>query len=126
MVVEDGRILETSLREFMELVISEKMHGKPGYLIAPLLDMRCVGVKGFWSAVRQLTESDLGQRCNQEWRRRIARLSQASRIVGDQRNSWSKPCEPPGWLPRLAAGKADGGETVSLQTESGTDDVCAD
>ena len=56
---EDGRILETSLREFMELVISEKMHGKPGYLIAPLLDMRCVGVKGFWSAVRQLTESDL-------------------------------------------------------------------
>lgn len=123
---EGGRIVETSLREFMELVISEKRHAKPGYLIAPLLDMRCIGVKGFWSAVRRLTESDLGQRCNQEWRKRIARLSQASRIVGDQRYSWSKPCEPPVWLSRLGAGKADGGETVSRQTESGTDDVCAD
>jgi hypothetical protein len=60
----------TSLREFMELVISEKRHAKPGYLIAPLLDMRCVGVKGFWSAVERLTESDLGQHCNQEWRKR--------------------------------------------------------
>jgi hypothetical protein len=99
---EGDRIEETSLREFMDLVISEKRHAKPGYSIAPLLDMRCVGVKGFWSAVRQLTESDLGQRCNQEWRRRIARLGQVSRIVGDQRYAWSKPCEPPVWLSGLA------------------------
>jgi hypothetical protein len=111
---EGNRIEETSLREFMELVISEKTHAKPGYLIAPLLDMRCVGVKGFWSAVRRLLESDIGERCNQEWRKRIARLSEASRRVGVRRLAWSKPCEPPDWLSRVAAGKAGAGPTVSL------------
>lgn len=104
---------ETSLRVFMELVISEKRHAKPGYLIAPLLDMRCVGVKGFWSAVKRLTESDLGERCNREWRKRIVRLSQASRIVGDRRGAWSKPCDAPAWLSGVEAGKADIGTTVS-------------
>ena len=114
---EGNRIEETSLREFMELVISEKRHAKPGYLIAPMLDMRCVGVKGFWSAVRRLLESDLGERCNQEWRKRLARLSEASRIVGVRRLAWSKPCEPPDWLSRVAAGKAGAVPTVSLQSE---------
>ena len=103
---EWDRVERTSLREFMELVISEKRHEKPGYLIAPLLDMRCVGVKGFWSAVRRLTESDLGELCNREWRNRLGRLSHSSRIVGDWRGAWSKPCEPPAWLSRLEAGKA--------------------
>ncbi len=91
---------ELSLRELMNLLISEKTHAKPGYLITPLLDVRCVGVKGFWSTVSRLTESDLGERCNQEWRKRLARLRQASRIVGGRPLSWSKTCEPPPWLPR--------------------------
>ena len=39
--------MRTFLREFMDLVIAEKRHVKPGYLIALLLDMRCVGVRGF-------------------------------------------------------------------------------
>ena len=94
---EGGKTERTSLREFMDLVISQKDHAKSGYLITPLLDMRCVGVKGFWSAVRRLTESDLGERCNEEWRRRLVKLRRALRIVGVQR-TWSKPCEPPPWL----------------------------
>jgi hypothetical protein len=106
----DGDKIEaTSLRGFMELVISERRHAELGYLIAPLLDIRCVGVKGFWSAVRRLTELDLGPRCNQEWSRRIARLRRASRIVGDRRYTWSKPCEPPAWLSKLASeGRSEG------------------
>ncbi len=91
---EGYKIEEMSVREFMEWVISEKNHAKPGYLITPLLDVRCVGLKGFWSAAQRLTESDLGQRCNAEWRRRLLRLRKCSRIVGVQR-TWSKPCEPP-------------------------------
>ncbi len=94
---EGYKIEEMSMREFMEWVISEKNHAKPGYLITPLLDVRCVGIKGFWSAVKRLTESDLGQKCNAEWRRRLVRLRKCSRIVGAQR-TWSKPCEPPPWL----------------------------
>jgi hypothetical protein len=98
------KIEEMSVREFMERVISEKNHAKPGYLITPLLDVRGVGLKGFWSAAQRLTESDLGQRCNAEWRRRLVRLRECSRIVGVER-TWSKPCEPPCWLtgPRTTA-----------------------
>jgi hypothetical protein len=81
----------------MDLVIADEDHAKQGYLITPLLDMRCVGVKGFWSAVRRLTEADLGQRSNEEWRKKLTRLRQSSRIVG-VRQTWSKPCEHPSWL----------------------------
>lgn len=97
---EEGKIEQINLREFMDLVISEKRHSKTGYLIAPLLDVRCAGAKGFWWTVRRLTESDLGESCNQEWGKRLGQLRQASRIVGDRRLSWSQPCEIPLWLPR--------------------------
>jgi hypothetical protein len=89
---------EISLRDLMDVTISEQDHPKPGYLITPLLDFRVVGLKGFWSMVRQLTESDLGDRCNEEWRKRLGRLKQASRIVAGGRYSWSKPIKLPPWL----------------------------
>ena len=88
-----------TLRELMDLAIPQKNHPKAGYLITPLLDVRCVGVEGFWSVVHCLTESDLGEKCNEEWRKRLARLRQSSRIVGAQR-TWSKPCRLPSWLSR--------------------------
>jgi hypothetical protein len=88
---------EISLRQLMDLTISEQQHPRPGYLVTPLLEVRCVGLEGFWSLVRRLAESDLGERCNLEWSRRLLRLMQCSRIVGGQ-GSWSKPCEPPDWL----------------------------
>jgi len=89
--------MEIGLRQLMDLTISEQQHPRPGYLVTPLLNVRCVGIEGFWSLVRRLAESDLGERCSREWRKRLARLMQCSRIVGGQ-GSWSKPCEPPEWL----------------------------
>ncbi len=91
-------VTELSLQELMELVISDKPHPKPGFLLTPLADLRNVRLKTFWEAVRRLTELDLGDRCNQEWRRRLERLRQASRLHGGERYSWSKACEPPEWL----------------------------
>jgi len=88
---------EIGLRQLMDLTISEQHHPRPGYLVTPLLHVRCVGIEGFWSLVRRLAESDLGQRCNREWRKRLALLMQCSRIVGGP-GSWSKPCELPDWL----------------------------
>jgi len=102
---------EVSLRELMDLAVSPKEHPKPGYLITPLLDFRCVGLRGFWSAVRQLTESDLGERCNEEWRKRLIRLRHALRIVGGGRCSWSTRCEPPPWLLNSSPPKAKVGST---------------
>jgi hypothetical protein len=91
-------VTELSLREFMELVISDKPHAKPGFLLTPLVDFRNVRLKTFWETVKRLAECDLGECCNQEWRKRLARLKQASRLHGGGRYSWSKPCEPPDWL----------------------------
>src|ERR1035437_1642757 len=98
-----AKIPEISLRELMDVTISEQVHPKAGYLITPVLDFRCIGVEGFWSLVSRLTESDLGERCNEEWRKQPTRLHKASRIVGGGRHSWSKPAEPP---PRLSKKKA--------------------
>ena len=75
-------VTEITLREFMDLVISDKPHRKPGFLITPLLDVRNVKLHTFWSTVKRLTEADLGRECNLEWKRRLTRLNQASRIVG--------------------------------------------
>ena len=50
--------------------------------ITPLLDVRKVKLHTFWSTVKRLTEADLGRECNLEWKRRLTRLNQASRIVG--------------------------------------------
>jgi len=92
------KVTELSLRDLMELVISDNPHPKPGFLLTPLVDFRNVRLKTFWETVERLTELDLGERCNQEWRRRLERLRQASRLHGGQRYSWSKPCQHPDWL----------------------------
>jgi hypothetical protein len=88
-------VTELSLREFMELVISDKPHG---FLLTPLVDFRNVRLKSFWATVKRLAELDLRYRCNQEWRRRLELLRQASRLHGGNRYSWSKACEHPEWL----------------------------
>jgi hypothetical protein len=119
---EWNEVTELSLREFMELVISDKPHPKPGFLLTPLVDFRNVRLKTFWETVKRLTELDLGDRCNQEWKRRLERLKQAQRIHGGQRYSWSKPCEHPEWLlkePRKTAPTLQmEPETRLLQCES--------
>ena len=98
---------EVSLRELMDLTISPENHSKPGFLITPILDLRCVGVEGFWSMVSRFTQSDLGERCNEEWRKRLERLKVASRIVGGGQYSWSKPAEPPSWVFNLQPTKTE-------------------
>ncbi len=110
---EREEVPEVSLRGLMDLAISEEKHSKPGYVITHLLNICCIGLEGFWSVVRGLTESDLGERCNGEWSRRMARLRRSSRISGVHQ-TWSKPCEPPFWLtgPRTT--------TPLPQTETGT------
>jgi hypothetical protein len=83
-----------SLRRLLDLTIPAVDPVKPGFLIAPILAVRCVGIEGFWSMVLRLTESDLGERCNSEWRGRLMRIGRCSRIHGGRR-WWSKPCVPP-------------------------------
>jgi len=86
---------EISLREIMDLVISEKKDPRPGYLITPLLNIREGGTKGFWSLVSALSDMDLGARGNAEWGRRLSLLRRSTRIRGDGPYSWSKPIDVP-------------------------------
>jgi len=94
------RTPDISPLELMELAISDKLHPKPGFLLIPLLRVQCVGVEGFWSLVGRLTQVDLGETCNREWRRRLSRLQKCSRIAGREIYG-SKPCQTPTWVREL-------------------------
>ena len=108
-----------SLRELMDLAIPEKDHPKQGYLITRLLDMRCIRVEGFLSVVSRLTNSDLGEKCNEEWRKRLARLRRCSRVVGAQQ-TWSQPFDAPSWLAQPEPSKTDPRKEAS-PPRNGTD-----
>ena len=64
---------------------------RPGYLLTPLLDLKCVGKIGFFSVVNQLSNLSLGKNCDKEWKKRIVILRRCSRLIGAQPRSWSKP-----------------------------------
>jgi len=95
-----SKTTEISLLELMELAISDKQHLKPGFLLSPILRVQCVGLEGFWSLVGRLTQADLGERGNREWRRRLTRLQASSRVAGWEMYS-SKPSEMPTWVREL-------------------------
>jgi hypothetical protein len=78
-----------SLREFMDLVVSENGDPSESFAHTPLLRVRGIGKIGFDSVAAELTETDLGPRCNEEWRKRLAVL----------RREWRIPSWPPN--PRL-------------------------
>jgi hypothetical protein len=97
---EWGKATEISLRQLMDLAIPEQEHPRPGYLLTPLLRVRCVGVEGFWSLIGRLTQADLGETCNREWRKRLPRLQRSLRIAGAESHG-SKPSEMPTWVQDL-------------------------
>ncbi len=76
---------EMSLREFMDLVISEHADAADAFSRTPLLRVRGIGKYGFHSVAAELAETDLGPGCNAEWQRRLAVL----------RREWRIPSWPP-------------------------------
>jgi hypothetical protein len=52
------------------------VEGFDDFMMSPLLRVKGVGKKGFWSVVNGLTEMDLGRRCNEEWQKRLAKIKQ--------------------------------------------------
>ena len=82
---EQIRKTQITLRELMDLAVSEATNVEPGEVSTPLLRIRGVGKYGYYSVIGELTEMDLGQRCNEEWRNRLAKL----------RRHWRIPSWPP-------------------------------
>lgn len=76
---------QISLREFMNLAVAETKDAETEHVTTPLLQVRGIGKYGYYSVIGELTGMDLGQRCNEEWRNRLAKL----------RRLWPIPSWPP-------------------------------
>jgi hypothetical protein len=83
--LEQQHKTEMSLREFMDLVISEHTDAADLFSRTPLLRVRGVGKYGFYSVAAELSETDVGPRGKAEWQRRLAVL----------RRKWRVPSWPP-------------------------------
>jgi hypothetical protein len=88
---ESAECPAVSLRCMMDLAVSDAPDPRAGYMVAPLLDLCCVGQKGFWSMVNRFTELDLGTAGSRYWQQKLVILRRSWRVKGARRYSWSKP-----------------------------------
>lgn len=70
-----------SLRELMDMCLDAPVEGLD-FMMSPLLRVYGVGKIGFWSVVNGLTRMDLGNRCNQEWRKKLVKVKQEHKATG--------------------------------------------
>ena len=87
---------QLSLQELFDLVISDDDDPRPGYLISPMLDRRCVGMKAFWKAVAGLNAADFQSNIKEIWRLKHEKMLRSLRVIGSERYKWSKPLSPAG------------------------------
>ena len=73
--------IQISLRELMDMCLDAPVEGLD-FRMTPLHRVRGVGKIGFWSVVNELSGMDLGNRCNEEWRKRLARIKQENQVTG--------------------------------------------
>jgi len=72
---------EISLRELMDMCLDVPVEGLD-FMMPPLMLVRGVGKIGLWLVVNGLTKLDLGERCNEEWRKRLEVAKQSWRVIG--------------------------------------------
>ena len=82
---EKIRQTQISLRELMDLVISDANDSELTFASTPMLGIRGIGRFGYHSVIAELTEMDLGPGCNEEWRGRLIKL----------KRHWNIPSLPP-------------------------------
>jgi transcriptional regulator len=102
---------QISLRDLMDLGVSETDDQQERFAMTPILRLRGIGKKNFRSFIDRVTELDLGRRCNAEWQWRMQRLSQAGWIDPPRSLSWSRPT---GRRPESVPDGIYGSETTKL------------
>jgi hypothetical protein len=70
-----------SPRMIFELAVSEREAPRPDCIMSDLIYLRTIGPKTFWHVIECLNNTDMGQKCNAEWKHRHQRLTAAKRIV---------------------------------------------
>jgi hypothetical protein len=64
-----------------ELAVAEKENPRPGYIVCKLINLRTIGPKTFLHVISCLNNTDMGQKCNEEWQLRYQKLKAAKRII---------------------------------------------
>lgn len=77
---EQTQQTHVTLREFIDLATADPTGNETEYVSVPLLRIRGIGKRGCYSVLAELTEMDLGQRCNAEWSNRLNGLKRHWRI----------------------------------------------
>ena len=72
---------EISLRELMDMCLDVPVEGRE-FMMPPLFRVRGVGIIGFWSGVNGLTKLDLGERCKEEWQKRLQMVKRNMSVIG--------------------------------------------
>lgn len=70
-----------SLRELMDMCLDAPVEGMD-FMMSPLLRVRGVGKKGFWSVVNGLTRMNLGRCCDEAWQTTLAKVKQEHKVAG--------------------------------------------
>ena len=78
--VKTGKV-QISLRELMNMCLDAPVEGLD-FMMSPLHRVRGVGKIGFWSVVNGFTSINLGNRCNGEWRKRLAQVKHENQVTG--------------------------------------------
>jgi transcriptional regulator with XRE-family HTH domain len=77
--VEAGK-RQICLRELMDMCLAGPVD-RWGFRTPPLLKICGIGKYGFGCVVNGLTDMDLSRRCNEEWRKRLAKVKLQSGIM---------------------------------------------
>jgi len=64
-------------------------------VISPLLTVSGVAIQGFWYVVDGLTDMELGNRCNEEWQKTLARVKRQWEFPGVTRETYLRVTENP-------------------------------
>lgn len=70
-----------SLNEIFELAVSKQEASRPGFIICKLSRLRNVGPKTFLKIIKTLNSTNMGRKCNAEWKRRHRKLISAKRLI---------------------------------------------
>jgi hypothetical protein len=70
---------QITLQEFMDMCLDAPVE-RLDLMMSSLWWVRGVGKIGFWSVVNGLTGMDLGDRCNEEWRKILVKVKQESEV----------------------------------------------
>ena len=66
----------------MDLVLLDTKDGVVNLVSSPLLGLQGISIRGFWRVANALTKMNLGNRCNEEWQKRLDKVKRRYRMAG--------------------------------------------